>query len=254
MEHTFKLLVLLKLFCDGFALRIVWCHGHGLRGDFDVLQQRSLVECKYHSLLVVEQYLTHSLHTLRVARLVDNVQVTLNPALSFSEQAGDPLMFARQSLTRNKELVKAIDDRGLVKLSFLFIRFSGHAFHAQQRIHLFIVENLGLVSAPDERLLLLALALTFIDYGAYCVESRQQTSKVAHDRQIRAHSDLCSFLRSIQLEDQRKLLFLVLIELIDVLKVILRCFSLGDFVIAELALTDKDGEFTLVRELVFAYT
>ena len=49
-------------------------------------------------------------------------------------------MFTRESLARNKELVKAIDYRGLVELNFLshFLRVLRHPFHAQQRVHLLV--------------------------------------------------------------------------------------------------------------------
>ena len=62
-------------------------------------------------------------------------------------------MFTRESLARNKELVKAIDYRGLVELNFLslFLRVLRHPFHAQQRVHLLVGENLSLVSASDKR-------------------------------------------------------------------------------------------------------
>ena len=94
--------------------------------------------------------MTHGLHALRVASLVDNVQVTLNSAFSFSEQTGGSLMFTRKSLARDKEFVKAIDYRGLVELNFFFIRVLGRP-QIHQIVHLFIRENLGLVGAPDER-------------------------------------------------------------------------------------------------------
>ena len=101
---------------------------------------------------------------------------------------------------------------------------------------------------------MLALALTFVDQVAYHIESRQQTSKVAHDREIGARSDHRPFLRPIQLENQRKFLLYALIELIDALKVILRSLCLGDFEIAVHTFTDKDREFALVCELVLADT
>ena len=115
MEDSRILDVIVEFLCDRLTLRVLGCASHGFGRFSHIFKQGSLVKRQDHSLLVVEKDLAHCLHTLGIARLIDDIEILVNSLLTLRKESLDLGVLRRKPLSGDQQLVESTDDAGAIR-------------------------------------------------------------------------------------------------------------------------------------------